>query len=140
MTARRDTIRQALTAAGTFISAQDLHARLRAAGHRTGLTTVFRTLQALAQDGDADALRAAGGQHVYRACRSREHHHHLLCRICGNAAEVSSLAVESWVATVGGQHGFADVTHTVEVFGTCPDCAASRPSRPGTGRRQALPG
>ena len=139
MTARRDAIRQALAAAGTFISAQDLHAQLRAAGHRTGLTTVYRTLQALADDGGADALRGADGQNVSRACGSRGHHHHLLCRACGRAAEVSSPVVERWVAAVGGQHGFADVTHAVEIFGTCPDCAASRPSPSGTGRRKSAP-
>jgi len=61
VTARHDTVRRALAAAGTFISAQDLHARLRSAGHRIGLTTVYRALAALAADGDADML-AAGGQ------------------------------------------------------------------------------
>jgi len=72
MTTRQDIIRRALAGTGTFTSAQDLHARLRSAGHRIGLSTVYRTLHALARDGAADTLRAEDGQHLYRTCGSRE--------------------------------------------------------------------
>jgi len=123
MTARHDSVRQALTTAGTFVSAQDLHARLRSAGHAIGLTTVYRALAAMAEGGEADVL-TADGQQVYRACGRGEHHHHLVCRSCGKTIEVSGPAVERWAAAIGGEHGFVDVTHTVEVFGTCADCAS----------------
>jgi Fur family ferric uptake transcriptional regulator len=121
VTARHDTVRQALAAAGTFISAQDLHAQLRAAGHRIGLTTVYRALAAMADAAEADVL-TADGQQVYRACGG-SHHHHLICRSCRKTVEVSGPAVERWAEATGGRHGFTDVTHTVEIFGTCPDCA-----------------
>jgi len=125
VTARHDTVRRALAAAGTFVSAQDLHAQLRAAGHRIGLTTVYRALAAMADGGEADVL-TADGQQVYRACGSGEHHHHLVCRSCGKTVEVSGPAVERWTEAIGGEHGFVDVTHTVEIFGTCPNCASQQ--------------
>jgi Fur family ferric uptake transcriptional regulator len=31
--------------------------------------------------------------------------------------------VERWSSTVAAEHGFTDVSHTLEIFGTCPDCA-----------------
>jgi Fur family ferric uptake transcriptional regulator len=127
MTARHDSVRQALSAAGTFVSAQDLHARLRLAGHRIGLTTVYRALAAMAEAGEADVL-TTDGQQVYRACDSGEHHHHLVCRSCGKTVEVRGPAVERWAAAIGGQHGFVGITHTVEVFGTCADCASQPPA------------
>jgi Fur family ferric uptake transcriptional regulator len=37
--------------------------------------------------------------------------------------EVAGPAVERWAEAVGAEHGFIGVTHTVEVFGICPDCA-----------------
>lgn len=123
MTVRHDAVRQALAATGTFVSAQDLHAQLRASGHRIGLTTVYRALAAMAESGEADVLTAEG-QQVYRACGSEHHHHHLVCRHCGKTVEVSGPAVERWAEAIGRQHGFADVTHTLEIFGTCGDCAA----------------
>jgi Fur family ferric uptake transcriptional regulator len=30
--------------------------------------------------------------------------------------------VERWADRVAGEHGFTDVSHTLEIFGTCPDC------------------
>src|SRR6266702_590802 len=137
MTARQDTVRQALASARTFVSAQDLHARLRSAGHKIGLTTVYRALQAMAARGELDVLNAGDGQQVYRACGSGTHHHHLVCRTCGTTVEVSGPAVERWAEAVGGEHGITDVTHTVEIFGTCPDCAAPRPARPAVSRDAA---
>ncbi|MEU8181504.1 Fur family transcriptional regulator [Micromonospora sp. NPDC049044] len=104
-----------------FHSAQDLHAMLRQRGERVGLTTVYRTLQGLADAGEIDVMRPPGGEHLYRRC-SEGHHHHLVCRVCGNTVEVAGPAVESWADRVAAQHGYADVSHTVEIFGTCPAC------------------
>ena len=39
--------------------------------------------------------------------------------MCGRAEEVEGPAVERWAATVAEEHGFTDIEHTVEVFGTC---------------------
>ena len=97
---------------------------LRERGERVGLTTVYRTLQALADSGEVDVMRPPGGEHLYRRC-SEGHHHHLVCRSCGRTVEVGAVAVETWAETVAARHGFADVSHTMEIFGTCPDCARS---------------
>ena len=123
MTARRDTVRGALAASDGFQSAQDIYATLRADGARIGLTTVYRALQALSESGEVDVLRTDEGESVYRACRTGEHHHHLVCRACGRTIEVAGPVVERWAAAVGAEHGFAEVTHTVEIFGTCAACA-----------------
>lgn len=124
MTARRDAVREALARSEGFRSAQDIYASLRADGAKIGLTTVYRALQAMTEAGQVDVLRTDDGEAVYRACRSDEHHHHLVCRQCGRTIEVEGPAVERWAESIGVEHGFTDVTHTVEVFGTCPDCAS----------------
>jgi Fur family ferric uptake transcriptional regulator len=108
-----------------FTSAQELHAMLRGRGERVGLTTVYRTLQGLADAGEIDVMRPPGGEHLYRRC-SQGHHHHLVCRSCGRAVEVEGAAVEAWAAEVARQHGFADVSHTMEIFGSCPQCTSKR--------------
>lgn len=124
-TTRRNAVRQALAKCEGFRSAQDIYADLRASGSKIGLTTVYRALQALSDSGEVDVLRTDEGEAVYRACRTEEHHHHLVCRGCGRTVEVAGPAVEKWADAVGAEHGFVDITHTVEVFGTCADCAAS---------------
>jgi Fur family ferric uptake transcriptional regulator len=68
-------------------------------------------------------LRTDTGESAYRRC-SAHHHHHLVCRRCSRTVEVEGPAVERWAERVATDHGFRDVSHTVEVFGTCADCAA----------------
>ena len=105
-----------------FRSAQELHDELRRNGANIGLTTVYRTLQALESADLVDMVRTDSGESVYRRCAAPHHHHHLVCRSCGAAVEVSGHEVEAWAAEVAAEHGFSDVDHTVELFGTCAGC------------------
>jgi Fur family transcriptional regulator, ferric uptake regulator len=119
---QRTAVQEFLDTQDTFRSAQDIHADLRERGTSIGLATVYRALQGMVEDGEVDLLRTDDGEAVYRRC-GRHHHHHLVCRVCGRTEEVEDAPVERWAATVGGEHGFTDVEHQVEVFGTCADCA-----------------
>ena len=104
-------------------SAQQLYLLLRERDVKVGLTTVYRTLQILIDSGEADTTRLPDGEQLFRLC-SPEHHHHLVCRACGKTVEVAGPAVERWADDVAAKHGFIDVSHTIEIFGTCRDCAA----------------
>ena len=124
-TRQRSAVSALLADAESFHSAQELHAMLRARGERVRLTPVDRTLQGLADAGEIDVMRPPGGEHLYRRC-SQGHHHHLVCRSCGKAVEVDGPAVETWAEMVAAKNGYVDVSHTMEIFGTCPKCAAKR--------------
>ncbi len=123
MTRQRDAVRTIFSRLDGFHSIQDVHARLREAGDAVGLTTVYRTVQSLAEDGELDSIRTDSGEALYRRC-STDHHHHLVCRACGRTVEVAGPAVERWARRVAEEHGFVDPSHTVEVFGTCRSCAS----------------
>lgn len=123
-TKQRAAVAAALDEVDEFRSAQDLHDMLKHRGASVGLTTVYRTLQSLADAGEVDVLRTSEGESVYRRCSSG-HHHHLVCRVCGKAVEVEGPAVEKWADAIADEHGFVDVAHTVEIFGTCGDCASA---------------
>lgn len=122
-TRQRTAIIALLEEVDGFRSAQELHDELRRRGQNIGLTTVYRTLQTLAGTELVDAVRTDTGESVYRRCAALHHHHHLVCRQCGSAVEVSGRDVEAWATEVAARHGFSDVSHTIELFGTCADCA-----------------
>lgn len=124
MTRQRSAVADTLAHIDDFRSAQQLHELMRERGAEIGLATVYRTLQALAEGGEVDVLRTADGESVYRRCERKEHHHHLVCRGCGTAIEIDGPGVEAWAATVGAAHGFTDIQHTMELFGTCAECRA----------------
>ncbi|MGX7827018.1 Fur family transcriptional regulator [Actinokineospora sp. 24-640] len=121
-TRQRTAVARLLDQLDDFRSAQELHEELRKRGEGIGLTTVYRTLQSLADAGEIDVLRTDTGEAIYRRCSSH-HHHHLVCRTCGHTVEVEGPAVERWAERVASENGFSDVSHTVEIFGTCNRCA-----------------
>ncbi|MCA1673196.1 MAG: transcriptional repressor [Actinobacteria bacterium] len=125
-TRQRTAVTRLLDDVDDFRSAQEIHEQLRRNGEGIGLTTVYRTLQTLADAGEIDRLRTDTGEAVYRRC-SAHHHHHLVCRHCGRTVEVEGPTVELWAEKVAAEHGFTDISHTVEIFGTCSPCATSSP-------------
>jgi Fur family transcriptional regulator, ferric uptake regulator len=111
----------ALASLPGFRSAQEIHAELRRQGETVGLTTVYRHLQVLSEQGAIDAIRDPSGEALYRQCDSTGHHHHLTCRECGRSIEVEGRVVEQWAERVAAEAGFTSVNHTVELFGLCPE-------------------
>jgi Fur family ferric uptake transcriptional regulator len=126
-TRQRAAISALLDKRDEFRSAQELHDELRRRGDGIGLTTVYRTLQSMAAAGLLDTLRTDTGESLYRRC-SQHHHHHLVCRACGTTVEVQGGQVEKWTAEIASAHGFSDVSHTIEIFGVCAECARIGPS------------
>jgi len=122
-TKQRAAIAALLDSLTEFRSAQELHDELRRRGEGIGLTTVYRTLQAMATGGQIDSLRTDTGESLYRRCSEQHHHHHLVCRQCGATVEVSGTEVETWATETAAAHGFSDVSHTIEIFGVCAACA-----------------
>jgi Fur family transcriptional regulator, ferric uptake regulator len=124
-TRQRTAVSALLEETDDFMSAQQLHDRLKHRGDSVGLTTVYRTLQSLADSGAVDVVRTDDGEAVYRRCSTGSHHHHLVCRSCGRTVEVEGPAVETWANRVAADYGFTNVAHTLEIFGTCSDCSHS---------------
>ncbi len=120
-TRQRRAVAAALSSVDDFRSAQEIHALLGETGETVGLATVYRTLQALTETGEVDVLRTESGEAAYRRC-SDTHHHHLVCRTCGATVEVEGPAVERWADRVAAEHGYEQVSHSLEIFGLCPLC------------------
>lgn len=121
-TRQRTAVLAVLDDLDSFRSAQQIHAELARRGDSVGLSTVYRCLTALAADGDVDSLLLDDGESVYRRCSGAKHHHHLVCRSCGATVEVEGPTVERWAEKVAAEHGYDDVSHTLEIFGRCASC------------------
>ena len=120
-TRQRMAVAAALASVDDFRSAQEIHDLIVQQGDQVGLATVYRTLQRLSETGEVDMLRSEDGEAIWRQC-SETHHHHLVCRECGATVEVEGPTVERWTDSIAAEHGYADISHTLEIFGTCPAC------------------
>jgi Fur family transcriptional regulator, ferric uptake regulator len=134
-TRQAQAIEAALAEADGFRTASELFTSIRAGGDRIGLTTVYRHLTLLADTGRADVVHTVEGEAQYRLCGPRhsataaEHHHHVVCRVCGSSVEVSGPEVEAWADRVAAAAGYTEITHTVELFGLCPQHSVPRQQR-----------
>lgn len=120
-TRQRQAVADQLAEQDDFRSAQQIHGALRERGESVGLATVYRNLTMMVESGEIDTLLRADGETLYRRC-SPQHHHHLVCRLCGRTVEVAGPSVERWAFQVAAEHGFTEVSHTLELFGVCGEC------------------
>ncbi|WP_462417748.1 Fur family transcriptional regulator [Kytococcus sp. Marseille-QA3725] len=122
-TRQQTAVLEALSDRSDFVAAQQLHAAMSQDGQKVALATVYRALQAFDEAGEVDTLLTEAGETLYRACDTELHHHHLVCRECGNTVEIDGPAVEQWSEQIAAEHGFSEVTHIVELYGRCASCA-----------------
>src|ERR1035437_6783994 len=123
-TVQGGAVRSVLAEGAGFNSAQDIHAALRLQGKSVGLSTVYRHLKSLVEQGVADVIQSPDGEAPYRYCgeTTTAHHHHLVCRECGHTEEVTARAAERCASDIAREYDFAYVAHTVEICGTCAPC------------------
>lgn len=60
-----------------------------------------------------------------------EHHHHVICSVCGRARDVTlpvevERTLDRTLDIVARRTGFTGVEHRLDLVGVCPDCAARR--------------
>ena len=119
-TEQRRAIVETLRGSDVALTAQELHGRLRG----VGLATVYRNLQRLADEGEADSIRRDNGELAFVLCGGG-HHHHLTCRSCGRVEQVRDCRLDEWAAAVARDHGFRDVHHSAELVGVCSSCSGA---------------
>jgi len=124
MTRAEQAVLEALAGQRPFLSAQQIHVRLREAGRAVGLTSVYRAVQSLRQRGEIDETRRPSGEVGYRRCPAA-HHHHLTCERCADTVEVDAPAAERSLAALAREHGWTATGHTLEVVGLCPACSVA---------------
>ncbi len=104
------------------ITAEDIHAKVRARYPYVDLSTIYRTLQALKDQGLIAELHMPDGPTQYEAAL-RGSHHHAICRRCGAMLELAPEVLEPIREQLLRQHGFhAEFTH-MAISGLCRTCA-----------------
>jgi Fur family ferric uptake transcriptional regulator len=124
ITRQRLLVLEALAGEPHDATAQQIHERLRGAGERVGLATVYRTLGSLHEAGAIDALAHRRGETCFRLCGD-EHHHHLLCSECHRVIELGDCDLQGWLDEVAAAHGFVASDHQLEITGVCATCRAA---------------
>ena len=119
---RRDILRNLLENPDRHLSAEELHYLLQQQGLVTGLATVYRTLDLLAETGIVHKLQFGDGCSRYELADEDHHHHHLICSECGKVYEVDLDLLEKLERKVEDDYDFEISGHHLKFFGRCSQC------------------
>jgi Fur family transcriptional regulator, ferric uptake regulator len=87
---------------------------------RLGLATVYRFLKALAKDGRVVSVEIPGQMPRYERA-DKGHHHHFLCRVCGEVFELERCL--AGIKTMAPPR-FRVEDHEITLYGSCEACLA----------------
>jgi Fur family ferric uptake transcriptional regulator len=119
-TRRRRQVLAALDGRRRPIGAHELYVDLAAQGDRVGMSTVYRTLSALAEAGLLYVF-TRDGETCYRPCAPGRHYH-LVCHSCGEVHEHPAADDGSWLDRIRAETGFRPDPRQAELHGVCGRC------------------
>ena len=132
MTANRQGLLRALLAATVPQSLEQLqHAAARYSPRREApdFATVFRTMTLLEELRLARKVNLGRANSHYELTDSHHHHDHLVCTDCGQVTPLAGMCpVEKLEQRIAREHGYTQVTHSLEFFGRCGDCSGNAPA------------
>lgn len=131
LTTQRLSILDAIDQAKGSFTAQQLHERLRRSSPDLGLTTVYRTLDILAEAGAVERVHGLGHCEAFVAAGST-HSHTIVCSSCGTASQLLDCGCDELVAAAARQTGFRIDDHVIQLSGICARCSRlveDQPSR-----------
>ena len=120
LTPQRRAVLDAIAGHEGAFTALQVFEKARRQARSLGLATTYRTIELLRQTGSVRPLNV-GGAPLYVRC-GPEHHHHLVCLVCGSVEDTELCAAPS-TAQLRRRHGFSPEAHEVDIYGTCRRCA-----------------
>ncbi len=95
---------------------------------RTGRATVFRTIRLLTEMGVICRVLMEDGSLHYRLSERGQHHHHLVCTVCGKVQDLDECVVSDLVRDISDVSGYEVEGHWLELFGRCAGCRSGVPA------------
>lgn len=121
-TKQRQTIIEYFLNLSGHVDAETLHRDLHQSGQKTGLATIYRTLNMLKDAGLVNQHTFADGRALFELATPNDHHDHLVCQKCGTIVEFFSARIEELQSEIAKKHQFQLTEHRLEMFGICHDC------------------
>ncbi len=132
LTPQRRIILDVMRNAPRHLSADDIYIKVRKISPSIGLTTVYRTLQVLADLGWINKYDFGQGKAKYEPSETIEeevnHHHHIICTKCKEVVDYTDFVkmemalIKETQMKIEKKYGFNVQTHNIEFIGVCKKC------------------
>jgi len=125
LTVPREAILDVLSKTQRHLSAEDIYLAVHKGYPAVGLTTVYRTLELLAQMGMVFKFDFGDGRARYELSigpKGTRHHHHLVCQQCGAIIDVDESTLARLQDVLLARYDFRASLRHVAIFGLCSNC------------------
>jgi Fur family ferric uptake transcriptional regulator len=121
VTPQRRLVIRTIISSEDHLTPADIYEKLRNEQPNIGLTTVYRTLEILAQLELICELHSGGICHSY-TISAPQHHHHLICSNCGKVVDFTGYDLSELEERLSRESGFRINNHLLEFTGLCQSC------------------
>ncbi|WP_238015891.1 Fur family transcriptional regulator [Dactylosporangium sp. AC04546] len=125
VTRPRLAVLEVLDSARGHLDVDQIAAQVRQRLDSVSTQAVYDVLSALSRAGLARRIEPAGSPARFEA-RVGDNHHHVVCRGCGEIADVDCTVGEAPCLTPSQAHGFVLDEAEVTFWGLCPACQQRR--------------
>ena len=112
-------------AGGGHLEVDEITRRVRERLDSVSTQAVYDVLGALSRAGLSRRIEPAGSPARYEA-RVGDNHHHVVCRGCGEIADIDCAVGDAPCLDSGASHGFQVDEAEVTFWGLCPACQTRR--------------
>ena len=116
------------------LSLQEIQDLASAKGEAPDYATVFRMMTLL------ESLHIVHKVNLQRSCSFYElhdpskHYDHIVCRDCGKVVVIDvPCPLGEAQRMIAERYGFSSLTHSLEFFGSCPECVTAQPGLAASG-------
>ncbi len=109
------------------LTADEVYARVRAQSPQVDLSTVYRNLLFLRQQGLIGELRLEGQSARFEAVRTGHEHHHAVCTHCGAMIDLAPDDLSQLSDDLARKYGFAVNLVHLTLNGQCLACRLATP-------------
>jgi Fe2+ or Zn2+ uptake regulation protein len=126
VTAPRRAVLSVLTHRHGPFTADEIHRRISKGV--CDLVTVYRCLTTMEEINLVRRCDFGDGSYRYEFNTGEHHHHHIICRVCHRVKTLEYCVAET-LERMARKMGYANVTHTLEIFGVCGGCSRAAGAR-----------
>ena len=123
ITPQREMIIEAIAHSGFHMTAEEVMEVVRNRSRAVSLSTIYRTLDFLVENGLCSRTDLGGGRVVY-ATLQHGPHLHLVCRTCGQVMDVEGSVLSNLESLLFDRYGFSADLHHLSLYGVCQACQA----------------
>jgi Fur family transcriptional regulator, ferric uptake regulator len=127
VTSQRLTILDAVCDANGHTTLGEIYAQVRKIDSSIDRSTLYRTLKLFVDLGLVVSADTGDGETYYEIAK-QQHHHHLVCRQCGQEQEIDHAVMQPMFDQLRETYGFTAATDHLVVFGRCKTCAGNMPT------------